>query len=340
MRWLAPGKINLHLRVGKRRADGFHPLCSWMCTIGLFDRLIFKANPAIGESTTGKSELWDGGGAATSAGQDAHPGRNPQRGGASGVGVVAAGLPLRCDDPTIPTDQRNLVVKAARAFADRAGLRSLPWSITLLKTIPHGGGLGGGSSDAASTLVALNQLAQTNWAVERLVTVGATVGSDVPFFFFAPSAVVRGRGEQVRRTAAPVNKWVTLVLPDFGVSTAECYRRFDELGLGDDAAVDNANDFSAWATLSAAALSEKLINDLEPPAFAIQPELGQLRDRIERDTKHIVRMSGSGSSLFALADEQTEAMEVASVVKTNFGIKALAVQLAPGSEVKEVTSDE
>jgi 4-diphosphocytidyl-2-C-methyl-D-erythritol kinase len=337
MRLLAPAKINLHLRVGKRRADGFHPLCSWMTTIGLFDRLIFKANPATRERESGERETWDGGATATSAGQDANPVRDPQRGDVSGVGVVAAGLPLRCDDSTIPTDERNLVVKAARAFAQEAGLRSLPWSITLLKTIPHGGGLGGGSSDAATTLVALNHLFRTGWAVERLACVGATVGSDVPFFFSAPSAIIRGRGEQVRRTAAPVKKWVTLVLPDFGVSTAECYRRFDELGMGNDNEVDKANDFEAWATLSAADLSAKLINDLEPPAFAIQPKLGELRSQIERDTKHIVRMSGSGSSLFVLANDETEAMEVASVVKHNFGVRTQVVQLAPDSAVVDRT---
>src|SRR5688572_14785392 len=126
MRWLAPAKINLHLRVGKRRDDGFHPLCSWMVTIGLFDRLIFKANPATRERESGESQLWDGGGITMSAGPDANPSRDPQCGDASGVGVVATGLPLRCDDPTIPTDDRNLVVKAARAFAASAGVRSLP----------------------------------------------------------------------------------------------------------------------------------------------------------------------------------------------------------------------
>jgi 4-diphosphocytidyl-2-C-methyl-D-erythritol kinase len=330
MRWLAPAKINLHLRVGRRREDGYHPLCSWMVTIGLFDRLIFKADPATRERAGGKDQLWDGGGAAQLAGPDAHPARAQTDGDASGVGVVATGLPLRCDDPTIPTDHRNLVTKAARAFANASGVRSLPWSITLLKTIPHGGGLGGGSSDAASTLVALNQLCKTGWDVHRLSQVGAAVGSDVPFFFFAPSAIIRGRGEQVRRSAAPTGKWVTLVLPNFGVSTADCYRRFDELGLGGgDAEVAAEPDFAAWAKLPADQLAGTLVNDLEKPAFDLQPQLGELRAKIERDTKHIVRMSGSGSSLFSLADDPAEAAEVASVVQHNCGVRAIVVQMAP-----------
>ena len=335
MRWLAPAKINLHLRVGRRRDDGYHPLCSWMVTIGLFDRLIFKADPAtrasVGSSrSAGKDKLWDGGDAAHSTSPDADPRPGESGGDASGVGVVATGLPLRCDDPTIPTDHRNLVTKAARAFAAASGARSLPWSITLLKTIPHGGGLGGGSSDAATALVALNQLCKAGWDVNRLATVGAAVGSDVPFFFSAPSAIIRGRGELVRRSAAPSGKWVTLVLPNFGVSTADCYRRFDELGLGGgDAEVAAEPDFAAWAKLPADQLAGKLVNDLEKPAFDLQPQLGELRSRIERDTKHIVRMSGSGSSLFSLADDPAEAQRVASVVQHNCGVRAIAVQVAP-----------
>jgi len=287
MRWLAPSKINLHLRVGKRRNDGFHPLCSWLVSVGLFDRLVLKRDPS--------------------------------------------GFSLRCNDPTIPTDDRNLVVKAARAFVGESGLvlEQLGCSITLLKSVPHGSGLGGGSSDAATTLVALDQLMKSGWSVDRLLKVGATIGSDVPFFFLTPSAVLTGRGEKVEKTAPPAVKWAVLVLPPMHVSTAECYRQFDFMGLGDDECVGNGPDFSAWASLNAADLSSRLINDLEPAAFALQPNLAALRDRIEQDTKRIVRMSGSGSSLFVLADDQAVADEIAATVQQNCGIRSLAVQLAP-----------
>jgi 4-diphosphocytidyl-2-C-methyl-D-erythritol kinase len=291
MRWLAPAKINLHLRVGKRRNDGFHPLCSWLVTVGLFDRLIVKRDPS--------------------------------------------GFSFSCDDVTIPSDDRNLVVKAARSFANATVMapEQLGCSVTLLKSIPHGSGLGGGSSDAATVLVALNQLFGSGWTEGQLIDVGATIGSDVPFFFRGPSAVLTGRGESVKPLAPPAVNWAVLVLPPMQVSTAECYRQFDSMGLGNDGVLAEP-DFAQWATLNAADLSGKLVNDLEPPAFALQPNLGALRDRIEADTKHVVRMSGSGSSLFVLADEPTEAAEIAATVTRNCGIHATAVQLAPDPRVQ------
>ncbi len=293
MRWLAPAKINLHLRVGKRRNDGFHPLCSWLVTVGLFDRLVIKRE--------------------------------------------ASGFLLRCDEPTIPVDDRNLVAKAARAFVGEAGTTTerLNCSVTLLKSIPHGSGLGGGSSDAATMLVALDQLQKTGWAVDQLMKVGATIGSDVPFFFQTPSALLLGRGETVKPLAPPAVKWAVLVLPPMHVSTADCYRQFDSMGFGNDDAVNQMPDFAGWAALDARGLAEKLVNDLEPAAFALQPNLASLRDRIELDSKQIVRMSGSGSSLFLLADNQAAADGLAGLVQRNTGIRAMAVPLAPDSPVSE-----
>jgi len=299
MRWLAPAKINLHLRVGKRRNDGFHPLCSWMVTVGLFDRLILKRDPS--------------------------------------------GFSFRCDDATIPADDRNLVVKAARSFAKAAALKpeQLGCSVTLLKSIPHGSGLGGGSSDAATALVALNQLFGSGWTEGQLMDVGATIGSDVPFFFRGPSASITGRGEVVKPLALPGVKWAVLVLPPMQVSTADCYGQFDAMelgkGLGDDGVLAEP-DFAQWTGLNAADLSARLVNDLEPPAFALQPNLAALRDRIEADTKHVVRMSGSGSTLFVLADESTEAGDIAATVQRNCGIRATAVQLAPDLRVHDADS--
>src|SRR5579862_8074630 len=115
MRLLAPAKINLHLRVGPPMADGFHPLLTWMCTVGLYDTLEVSAQ------------------------------------------VASSQFSFECDDPSLPTDGRNLVVKAARsyfaAFPAASGVCA-----RLHKEIPAGGGLGGGSSDAATMLMGLHQL--------------------------------------------------------------------------------------------------------------------------------------------------------------------------------------
>jgi 4-diphosphocytidyl-2-C-methyl-D-erythritol kinase len=167
MRLRAPAKINLHLRVGPTRPDGFHPLVSWMTTVSLFDTLIF-------------------------------------------LSTQAPGITFRCDDPKLPTDERNLVVKAARLLMSKLprerqqGIGGV--EIELQKRIPSGAGLGGGSSDAATTLVALNRLWALNWQSNQLAEVAAQLGSDVAFFLHGPSSICTSRGEVVEPTPAPQAK--------------------------------------------------------------------------------------------------------------------------------------
>ena len=279
---LAPAKINLHLRVGPGRADGFHPLLTWMVTVGLADVL-----------TVGPSD-----------------GR----------------LSFTCDDPSLPTDGRNLVVRAVTALAERLG-RAPAVTIHLTKRVPAGGGLGGGSSDAAHALLAVAKL----WDVDEprlLADVAAGVGSDVPFFLYGPSSVCRGRGERVLPVAPPaVARYAVLVLPGIEMPTAAVYRRFDEMGLGSGTSGDLGE--GAWTVLPAAELMGHLVNDLEPPAFALRPPLGELRQRLERALGQPVRMSGSGSTLFTLFDDHGSAAEAAAVV-TAAGTRAVAVPLASG----------
>src|SRR5216684_5438369 len=112
------------------------------------------------------------------------------------------GIEFRCDDPSVPRGDDNLVVRAANAFFASTKLKPT-MSIELRKKIPHGAGLGGGSSDAAATLLALNQLFETNLTRDELAKLGSTIGSDVPFFIFESAAVCRGRGELVTPVQLP-----------------------------------------------------------------------------------------------------------------------------------------
>ncbi len=292
MRLFAPAKINLHLRVGPRRDDGFHPLLTWMTTVGLFDTLELNLVDSPGGG-------WIDGGAGS--------------------------LSLATSDPALPTDARNLVVRAASALADtrlrRVGegpLAKSAVSAFLHKRIPSGAGLGGGSSDAASALIGLNELWHAGLDAPQLADIGATLGSDVPFFFHGPSSVCSGRGEVVRPIAAPAAKWAVLVMPRTRISTASVYATFDAMGRhamarrgtewGSDESVVNEPDWNAWARLDAGSLLHLLVNDLEAAAFAIEPSVGQLRASLEEQLSRPVRMSGSGSTLFTLFDtrEQTE----------------------------------
>jgi 4-diphosphocytidyl-2C-methyl-D-erythritol kinase len=424
MQLLAPAKINLHLRVGRRRDDGFHPLLSWMCTVGLFDTLTLEADAAAVLS----------------------PRADPPPAAPSGAVDVAAGADLvrleLCGDsdrPDLPRGEDNLVVRIATAFVDelrrerplgparpdrqaqgpalreegfqepgsapaaraaaagaagstasagaaprtspgtgredasgvrdgrpvgnRAGLsptehglgavrdaegsgrlgrRDVPpraaVRIALEKRIPIGAGLGGGSADAAFTLVALDRLLSAGWAAERLSGFAARFGSDVPFFVHAalgsPGAACRGRGEVVRPVAPPAQRWALVVSPPFTLSTRDVYARFDELHLGDDAVLDAAAepDWRAWANLPARELLGRLVNDLEPAAFSVRPELAGLRTSLERRLGRVVRMSGSGSSLFTLYDAADEpAAREAVLACEASSLRAVAAEVAPAN---------
>jgi len=294
MRILAPAKINLHLRVGPPRADGFHPLLTWMTTIGLHDTISLEP---LGKTT--------------------------------GSLPVPAGEAIRmnCTDPSLPTDERNLAVKAAKLLRSNSN-QSV--AIHLEKKIPHGGGLGGGSSDAAFTLWALNQFWHLEKTIDSLSELAAQLGSDVPFFLHGPSSICRGRGEEVRPIASPaLARWVLLILPDLSMPTPAVYKQFDDMKLGQMSEIEGEPDWNQWAALSSQDLLPNLVNDLETPAFAIEPRLARLRADIEQQLSRPVRMSGSGSSLFSLYDTRPEAADAAEWVNQTHGAKAIAVEMTP-----------
>jgi 4-diphosphocytidyl-2C-methyl-D-erythritol kinase len=233
----------------------------------------------------------------------------------------------------------------------------------LEKRIPVGAGLGGGSSDAARTLLGLERL-RREW-LTTLATAGAKdggvqvdsekrrpandlsafagrFGSDVPFFVRAsfpapvggPSAVCTGRGEVVTPVAPPAARWAVLVLPEMSLSTPDVYRRFDEMGLGRWADVDTAGapDWSEWSRLTAQELLPRLVNDLEAPAFSLRPGLADLRAAVEQALGRAVRMSGSGSSLFTLFDSRADADAAAVRLRQTLRVRAEAIALAPSIE--------
>ncbi len=301
MNLLAPAKINLHLRVGRRRDDGFHPLVSWMCTVGLFDNLTLEP---------------------------VHIDPISERGAGSRY------VTLVCDAPDLAVDQTNLVVRTAAGFLEAARTtHEVPatagFHATLVKRIPMGAGLGGGSSDGARALLGLNAYFRTDWPASKLSAFAARFGSDMPFFVHGPSSICRGRGEFVRPIASPAPQWAVLLLPDIMMPTAQVYRRFDEMGLGNDREVEAELNWASWSRLGVQELLFNLVNDLEPPAFAIAPALADLRQQAEQIVKRPVRMSGSGSSLFTLFDHQAEADTAARELGKRLDVRAMAVQLAP-----------
>ena len=270
MRVLCPAKINLHLRVGPIGQDGFHPLMSWMSTIGLADTIDMTVND-------------------------------------SGV------IELHCDQRGVPLDGSNLIVRAGHALAAETGAAP-GTSVALQKRIPMGGGLGGGSSDAAGALIGFNRLWKLNWPVDRLARIGAGLGSDVPFFFHGPSSVCTGRGEHVVPIGKSRPRFAVLIFPDLAMSTPAVYRQFDQMKLGSTAAIEMQPDWQHWTSAAAEELLPLLVNDLEAPAFVLSPELGELRRNIEKTIGRIVRMSGSGSTLFTVSDDRAWADHAADEI--------------------------
>ncbi len=200
-----------------------------------------------------------------------------------------------CDDPSIP-DEENLVVLAARAY-EAATKLPCQYRISLKKTIPHGAGLGGGSSNAATTLLALNQFNGTPLEPKALAKIASSLGSDIPFFLTPGPSRCAGRGEIVQTAKAFDPLSVLLLKPAFSVSTRDAYNRYaDSLGIPN----------ISYRSQQVGKL--KLINHLERPVFEKHRFLAELKQwLIDRPETQAALMSGSGSTIFAVLQEDADA---------------------------------
>ena len=212
-------------------------------------------------------------------------------------------IQLRCDATQLAADQSNLVHRTAAEVLARAQ-QSIGLDIELRKRIPMGAGLGGGSSDAAATIIGLNRLLRLKWSPAQMADVGQSLGSDVPFFLFAPSALVAGRGETVRPVVVEGARWVVLVNPGFGVNTKWAYQELARtrtavtpLSLG-QRELDRQSRVS-WAQLIAAGE-----NDFEAPVFAAHEKLREIKRSLQAHGAEVALLSGSGATVFGVfADE-------------------------------------
>ncbi len=198
-------------------------------------------------------------------------------------------IDFSCDDPTVPSGDENLIVRAAKAFFERTKI-SGGVTIKLQKQIPHGAGLGGGSSDAATSLRALNELFETKLSREELVTLGSTIGSDVSFFLFESAAICKGRGEIVSPTKLKKKLSILLCKPAFLVSSAWAYSRWQD-----------SKEIPGISYQSQNFDGQTLLNDLERPVFEKFVFLAQLKAWLLKQVEvRAALMSGSGSTVFAV----------------------------------------
>ena len=216
------------------------------------------------------------------------------------------GIDFSCDDTALSKGEDNLVVRAAKLFQERAGISS-GIRISLEKKIPHGAGLGGGSSDAATTLLGLKELFETRLAEKDFMELAAQLGSDVPFFVAQAAAICRGRGEIVNPVKLPVALRLLLMKPDFGVPTPSAYARWKD--SSELPGVDYApQEFSGV----------RFTNALERPVFEKFILLAHLKTWLrEQSEVGAALLSGSGSTVFAVLRDGANAEELEVRVREN-----------------------
>jgi len=214
------------------------------------------------------------------------------------------GIEFRCNDPSVPQGDGNLAVRAAKAFFETTNIEPAV-SIELNKNIPHGAGLGGGSSDAASVVRALNELFELKLSRQALAEMAAPIGSDVPFFLFQSAASCKGRGEMVTPVKLTGQLSILLLKPAFAVSTGWAYSRWQ--GSREIPGIRyEAQEFAGHT----------FVNDLERPVFEKFVFLAQLKMwLLSQSEVGAALMSGSGSTMFAVMQENADADSVANRAK-------------------------
>ena len=298
----APAKLNLSLGVLARRPDGYHEIESLMVPVSLHDTLRVRPGAAPGVRL-----------AVRFGGRLACP-----------RGRVLAG--------DVPTDGRNLVVRALELLAAEAGLcrdgdQPPGLEIDLVKRIPAGSGLGGGSSDAAAALSAAARAWGLDWPGERLAALGARIGSDVPMFFAGSAVISRGRGERIEPVSGIPALAAVIARPAVGLSTPAVYAACtpDPTARGRSARLA--------AALAAGRIRESLAlmhNSLERPACDLCPDVVRLLADFVRHGAIRPLLTGSGSAVFALVRSAAEARRIAARLDLAGWPGVFAVRLAPG----------
>jgi 4-diphosphocytidyl-2-C-methyl-D-erythritol kinase len=278
----APAKINLFLRVLAREEGGYHQLETLFQTVALSDRLTL-------ERTT-----------------------------RTGVELEVVGAELGPPEENLAWRAAEAVLReAAEVPGPVGGVR-----IVLEKRIPHGAGLGGGSSDAAAVLRGVNQLLGDPLPLERLLALAASLGSDVPVFLSpSPTTLAWGRGERLLPLPPLPAAPILLAIPDFPVSTPEAYRRLAEwrtrgAGQGAGRRGPGLLDPGALSTWGGVAVASE--NDFEEPVFSWHPHLGEIRDGLRRAGASTALLSGSGAALFGVFAGDRPAASAAETLRENF----------------------
>ncbi len=276
IRLRANSKLNLFLRVMGRRPDDYHEIETILHGIDLGDDI------EVATSTAGiEIEM---------------------------INAVGASSEM-------PPAEQNLITTAVRCLQAHSGI-GLGVRAKVIKRVPLGAGLGGGSADAAAIVSALNELWRLRLDAQSLTAIAATIGSDVPYCLVGGTCLATGRGEAVTPLPAPANLHFVLGLSDVPLMTGDVYKMADELGPAP--AVGSAPMSLALGAADVAEVGALLHNDLEPAAFQLRPELAARKQQMLAGGALGACLSGSGPTLFALASNEGHARQIASRVRQDF----------------------
>jgi len=277
----APAKLNLFLRVVRRRDDGYHDLETVMTAISLYDTLVFES------TATSEIDLK----IVMGASRNSHT----------------------TPPPSIPSGANNLVIRAARLLKEYANVTAGA-QITLIKRIPSEAGMGGGSSDAATTLAGLNRLWNLSLTRLELIRLAAQLGSDVGFFLGGSStALCRGRGELIEPLQVPTCQYFVVAKPASGLSTPDVFKRCQP-----GRSLKTAEEFVR--TLDQSRLHQMvrlLLNDLQLPAELLNDDVRQLRRLFDKLPILSHQMTGSGTSYFGVCSSSRHARFMAARLRAS-----------------------
>ena len=270
-------KLNLFLRVIGRRPDGYHEIESIFHGVSLADELDIRRTDGDGVEV-----------------------------------VMHGGSGSRLEEIEL---EDNLAYLAARSLIER-GVTATGLRIDIHKSIPVGGGLGGGSSNAAGVLVALNEMWGAGLGNEDLNAVGASVGSDVPYCLVGGTMLATARGEKLTSLPSPADLHVVLGISDTPLFTKDVYERWDHLGA--EPGEGSASMTLALGTGDPAEVGQLLHNDLEPAAFSLRPELEESMHALADAGALGAALTGSGPTLYGIARDAEHAAEIAAKVESRF----------------------
>ncbi|MBA2335727.1 MAG: 4-(cytidine 5'-diphospho)-2-C-methyl-D-erythritol kinase [Blastocatellia bacterium] len=240
---------------------------------------------------------------------------------------------LTCNDKKIPADDRNLIVKAAKILREKFDIHAGA-GIHLEKRIPAPGGLGGGSSNAAITLLGLKKLWNLEVGFDELLEMGRMLGSDVPFFLYGGTSVGTGRGTEVKPLADIVEKQMLIVIPDVSVSTRDAFEMLNAPNLTTDAAKSILNN-CRFDTESIDLRHSAIKNDFETTVFAAYPEIKTVKQTLLVLGAVNASMSGSGASVFGIFDTEETRQTAMKALDEQVNWRTFAVAAVSRDEYRD-----